>query len=116
MASWQGTDYNEKLFNGVRNLLVAVYLDGVKGVSPDRGYAWKMVSPEDADRYIAKARVVYAKLVDQKPPRVAKAWHESHVKQLDGLINKAVAVREGRTPQKMTVADYAELRRSLSLR
>jgi hypothetical protein len=85
MASWQGTDYNERLFNSVRNMLVAVYLDGVRGVSPDRGHEWKMVPPEDADRYIAKARIVYAKLVDQKPPRTVKSWHEHKVTELDGI-------------------------------
>lgn len=117
MASWQGTDYNEKLFNGVRNALIDVYLWGVEGVSPDHGYSHKrMVTPESADRYIAKARVTYAKLVDQKPPRAVKSWHENKVKELDGLINKAVAVREGRTPQRMTEADYAAYRKSLGLR
>jgi len=116
MASWQGTDYNERLFNSVRNMLVAVYLDGVRGVSPDRGHEWKMVPPEDADRYIAKARIVYAKLVDQKPPRTVKSWHEHKVTELDNLIRKAVSVREGRSAQKMTEADYGELRRSLGLR
>jgi len=116
MASWQGTDYNERLFNSVRNMLVAVYLDGVKGVSPDRGEARRMVPPEDADRYIAKARVAYAKLVDQRPLRGVKSWHERKVSELDSLINKAVAVREGRSPQKMTEADYAALRKSLGVR
>jgi len=114
MASWQGTDYNERLFNGARNMLVDVYLWGIKGVSPDRGYPRKMVSPGDADRYISKARVVYAKLVDQKPPRAVKGWYEHKVKELDGLINKAVAVRDG-APQKMTEADYAAYRKSLGL-
>jgi len=117
MASWQGTDYNERLFNGVRNMLVAVYLDGVKGVSqPVHGEERRLVPPADADRYIAKARVVYAKLVDQKPPRAVKGWLERKVKELDGLINKAVAVREGRAPQKMTEADYGALRKSLGMR
>ena len=117
MASWQGTDYNEKLINSVKNGLVGIYLDGVKGVStPVSGEEHRLISPEDADRYIAKARVVYAKLVDQKPLRSVKAWHDRHVKALDGLITKAVAVREGRTPQKQTAASYGELRRSLGLR
>ena len=113
MASWQGTDYNERLFNGVRNSLVAIYLDGVKGVSPDRGYAWKMVSPEEADRYIAKARMVYVKLVDQQAPRASKGWLDRKIKELDGLIAKAVAVRDGQTPQKMTTADYEALQKHL---
>jgi len=116
MTSWQGTDYNERLFNGVRNMLVSIYLDGVRGVSPDRGYAWKMVPPERADVYIARARVVYANLVEQKSPRAVKQWHDRHVKELDGLINKAVAVREGRLSQKMTEGDYAAWRRSLDAR
>jgi hypothetical protein len=113
---WQGIDFNERLYNGVHNALVDVYLWGVKGVSPERGYTWKMVPPDDADRYIAKARIAYAKLVDQKPPRGrAKSWHDRHVNDLNGLINKAVAVREGTTPQKMTEADYAAYRKSLGL-
>jgi hypothetical protein len=117
MASWQGTDYNERLINSVHNALVAVYLDGVEGVStPVRGEERRLISPADADRYIAKARVVYAKLVDQKPLRSVKSWHDRHVKALDGLINKAVAVREGRAPQKMTETDYAALRKHLGLR
>lgn len=116
MSSWQGTDYNERLFNGVRNALVAIYLDGVKGVSPDRGYEWKMVSPEEADRYIAKARMVYVKLVDQKAPRASKGWLDRKIKELDGLITKAVAVREGRSPQKMTTADYEALQKHLGRR
>ena len=116
MASWQGTDYNERLFNSVRNGLVGIYLDGVKGVSPDRGEARRMVPPEDADRIIAKARVVYAKLVDQKAPRAVKGWLERKIKELDGFINKAVAVREGRSAQKMTEADYAALQKSLDQR
>ena len=111
MASWQGTDYNERLINSVRNALVSIYLDGVKGVSPPvTGEERRLLSSADADRYIAKARVVYAKLVDQKPLRSVKAWLDRHVKELDSLITKAVAVRDGRTPQKMTAADYAALR------
>lgn len=116
MASWKGTDYNERIFNSVRNGLVSIQLDGVKGVSPDRGEPRRMVPPEDADRIIAKARVVYATLVDQKAPRMVKSRHEHQIKQLDGFINKAVAVREGRSAQKMTESDYAALRKSLGLR
>jgi len=116
MTSWLGTDYNEKLFNGVRNMLVEVYLHGVTGVSPDRGEDRKMVPPKDADRYIANARVVYAKLVDQKPPRMVKSRHEHKVSELDQLISKAVAVREGRASQKMTEDDYLAYRKSLGLR
>lgn len=117
MASWQGTDYNERLINSVHNALVAIQLHGVSGVStPIHGQEHQLVPPADADRYIAKARVVYAKLVDQKPLRSVKSWHDRHVKELDGLINKAVAVREGRTPQKMTETDYAALRKHLGLR
>lgn len=114
---WQGTDSIERRLNSVHNGLVSIYLDGVNGISPDRGgnTAWKMLSPEEADRIIAKARVFYADLVDQKPPRSAKGWHTNKIKELDHLINKAVAVREGRTEQKMTSADYAELRKHLRL-
>lgn len=117
MASWQGTDYNERLINSVHNALVGIYLDGVRGVSPPvRGEERRLISPEEADRYIAKARVVYAKIVDQKPLRSVKSWHDRKVKQLDDLISKAVAVREGRTPQKMTEKDYEALRKSLGVR
>jgi hypothetical protein len=116
MASWLGTDYNERLFNGVRNMLVEVYLHGVTGVSPDRGEPRRMVPAADADRYIAKARVTYAKLVDQKAPRgVTSRNHDRRVDELDKLITKAVAVREGRSPQKMTPADYTAYRKSLGL-
>jgi len=108
---WQGTDYIERRFNGVRNGLVGIYLDGVRGVSPDRGAntAWKMVSGADADRIIANARRFYAELVLQKAPRSAKSWHDHKVKELDDLIDKAVAVREGRREQKMTATDYKAL-------
>lgn len=117
MASWKGTEYNERRFNSVRNALVHIYLDGVSGVStPVPGEERRLIPPEDADRTIARARVVYAELVDQKPPRSAKSWHASKVKELDGMINKAVAVRDGRAAQRMTAADYAELRKSLGLR
>ena len=111
---WKGTDYNEKIFNSVRNALVGIYLDGVKGVSPDRGR--QMISPEEADRYIAKARRVYVELVEQKPPRSAKAFYDHKIKELDDLIEKAVAVREGQRDQKMTEADYAANRKALGLR
>ena len=115
MAIWKGTDYNERIFNRVRNGLVAIYLDGVKGVSPDRGSntAWKMVPPEEADRIIAKARLIYAELVEQKAPRAVKSWLDRKVKELDGLINKAAAIREGRAEQKATAEDYAALRKWL---
>ena len=115
MGIWHGTDANERRFNGVRNGLVAIYLDGVRGVSPVRSdKAWKQVPPEEADRIISRARAFYVNLVEQKPPRAAKDWHAHKVKELDGLINKAAAVREGRTEQKMTDVDYAELSRSLA--
>lgn len=116
MASWQGTDYNERRFNSVRNALVDIYLWGVQGVSQDYGYGQqRMISPEAADRYINKAREIYVEFVDQKAPRSAKSWLDHKIKELDGLINKAVAVREGR-PQKMQVEEYAEYRKSLGLR
>jgi hypothetical protein len=112
---WQGTDYNERLLNKVRNGLVDVYLWGVKGVSPDRGAPHKMVPAAEADAIINMARFNYAKLVDQKPPRSVKAWHERKLNELDGLIDKAVAVRDGKTSQKMTEAGYAAYRKSLGL-
>jgi len=115
MASWQGTDYNERRFNSVRNALVDIYLWGVQGVSPDQGYPHKMITPEAADRYINKAREIYVDFVEQKAPRAVKSRHEHKIKELDGLIHKAVAVREGAT-QKMTPDEYAGYRKSLGLR
>jgi hypothetical protein len=116
MASWQGTDSNERAFNGVRNALVDIYLWGVKGVSEDHGYGeQRMVSPEAADRYINKARTLYVNFVEQKAPASAKAFHSHKIKELDGLIRKAVAVREG-GQQKMTADEYAAYRKSLGLR
>jgi hypothetical protein len=108
--SWQGTIYNERLINSVRNGLVAIYLDGVEGVSPDRG-GWAMISASEADRILAKARRAYVDLADQKPMRSVKSWRDRHVKELKDLLDKAVAVREGRAEQKMTAEDYAARRR-----
>lgn len=114
---WDGIDYNEKLYNRVHNMLVDIYLWGVKGTSPDRGYPHKMVAAGQADDYIARARVTYAKFVAQTAPRGrAKSWLDRHVTELDNLITKAVAVREGRATQKMTEDDYAAYRKSLGLR
>ena len=107
-TSWQGTEYNERLFNGVRNALVGIYLDGVKGISPDRGH--HQVPIDKADAYIEKARAVFAKLVMQIAPRAVKGRHSHQVDELSRLINKAVAVRNG-APQKMTASDYANLLR-----
>ncbi len=110
-GSWQGTDYNERLINSVHNGLVSLYLDGVRGVSPEReGYGYALLSPEEADKILAKARAVYLKLVVQKAPRSVKRWLDAKVKGLDDLINKAADVREGRAEQKMTAADYTARR------
>jgi len=113
---WNGIDYNEKLFNGVRNGLVDVYLWGVRGVSPTHGYpATRQLSAAQADAIISKGRALYAKFVAQEPPRSAKAWHDRHVAELDRLISKAVAVRDG-GPQKMQASEWADYRKSLNLR
>ena len=110
-GSWQGTEANERAIYSVHNGLVSIYLDGVRGVSPERqGHEGKLLSPEEADRILTKARAVYVKLAVQKPPRSVKGWHASKIRELDSLIGKAAAVREGRAEQKMTVADYAALR------
>jgi hypothetical protein len=107
---WQGTDYNERSINGVRNGLVGIYLDGVQGVSPERaGFGWKQIPVDKADVWLARARDVLGKLEAQKAPRQVKAWQARHVKDLRGLIEKAQAVRDG-APQKMTAADYSALR------
>lgn len=106
---WQGTDYNERVINGVRNALVGIYLDGVQGVSPERtGFGWKQIPVDKADLWLAKARGVLEKLEAQKAPRQVKAWQARHAKDLRLLIEKAQAVRDG-APQKMTAADYAAL-------
>lgn len=114
MTSWQGTDSNERRIHSVHNALVDIYLWGVQGVSPDYGYAHKIVSPEVADRHIARARQIYVELVEQKAPPSARAWKDRKIKELDGLIARAAAVREGR-PQKMDAAGYEAYRRSLGL-
>jgi hypothetical protein len=107
--SWQGSIYNEKIVNGVHNGLVGIYLDGVEGVSPNRG--WTMVERANADRILARAQRVYIELADQKPMRSEKSRHENRLKALKDLLDKAVAVREGRAEQKMTAEDYAARRR-----
>lgn len=115
--SWQGTDSNERLVNRVRNGLVAVYLDGVVGVSPIVGkYGWKQIEPDRADFYIQKGRRALDELVSQKAPPSVKGWLAHKVHELRDLIEKAQAVREGATHQKMTAGGYAELRRSLGVR
>lgn len=103
--SWQGSIYNDKLENDVHNGLVAIYLDGVDGVSPDRG--WRMISPAEADRILTKAQRNYIALADQKPMRSEKSRHENRLKRVNDLIQKATAVRDGRADQKMTAEDYA---------
>jgi hypothetical protein len=111
---WQGTDSNERLINRVHNALVSIYLDGVVGISPVIGeYAWKQIQPEKADTYLQKGNEVLDTLVSQKAPPSAKSWHSHKVRQLRDLIEKAQAVRDGISHQKMTAESYAELRRSL---
>ena len=114
---WSGSDYNEKRFNGARNMIVDVYLHGVKGVSPVRtGHARDQIDPGEADRLLQKATAVYAELAAQHPPRSARLSHDSHVRQLGDLIEKVTAVRSGAAEQKMTDHDYTEYRRSLENR
>jgi hypothetical protein len=114
---WQGINNNERRVNGVHNALVSVYLDGVVGISPViGGQAWRQIQPEKADAYLEKGRAVLDELTSQKVPAAAKSWYSHSVKQLRDLLEKAQAVREGVTPQKMTEESYAELQRSLSRR
>jgi hypothetical protein len=111
---WQGTDSNERLINRVHNALVSIYLDGVVGISPVIGeYAWKQIQPEKADTYLQKGNEVLDTLVSQKAPPSVKSWHSHKVRQLRDLIEKAQAVRDGISHQKMTAESYAELRRFL---
>jgi hypothetical protein len=113
--AWQGTDANERMINRVHNGLVAIYLDGVKGVSPSRGHDSKMVSAAEADRMITRGREAYLQLVEQTAPRAVKGWLKNKISALGKLLDNAIAVRNG-APQKMTEADYAALRASLGYR
>jgi hypothetical protein len=115
--SWQGTDFNERLVNKVRNALVSIYLDGVVGVSPVIGeYGWKQIPPDKADTYLQNGRDALDELASQKVPPSAKGWLTHKGSQLRDLLEKAQAVRDGAAHQKMTAGDYAELRRSLGRR
>lgn len=113
---WQGTDYNERRINNVRNGLVSIYLDGVVGVSPVIGeHSWRQIQPDRADVYLQRGREVLDELTSQKVPAAARSWYSHNVRQLRDMLEKAQAVRDG-TPQKMTAESYAELQRSLARR
>jgi hypothetical protein len=113
---WQGTDYNERRINNVRNGLVSIYLDGVVGVSSVIGeHSWRQIQPDRADVYLQRGREVLDELTSQKVPAAARSWYSHNVRQLRDMLEKAQAVRDG-TPQKMTTESYAELQRSLARR
>jgi len=114
---WQGTIYNERRISGVHNALVSIYLDGVVGVSPVIGEQdWRQIQPDRADTYLKKGKAVLEEVASQKAPPSARSWYKHNVKQLRDLLEKAQAVRDGATPQKMTEESYAELQRSISRR
>jgi hypothetical protein len=104
---WKGIDANERAFGTVRNALVAIALDGVAGVSPEiPGEGRRMISPEDADRYIAKGRQVLADFESQEmAPGGARGhaqkWMDRTIDELRKLVTDAEAVRSGKKPQKL---------------
>ena len=75
--------------------------------------SWKQILPDRADAYLRKGRKILDELLSQKAPPSAKSWYAHNVRQLRDLLEKAQAVRDGSTPQKMTAESYAELQRSL---
>jgi hypothetical protein len=118
---WKGIDANERAFGTVRNALVGIILDGVAGVSPEiPGEGRRMISPEDADRYIAKGRQVLADFESQAmAPGGARGhaqkWMDRTIDELRRLVGDAEAVRAGKKPQKQTPESYGELRKSLGV-
>jgi hypothetical protein len=118
---WKGIDANERAFGTVRNALVAIALEGVAGVSPEiPGEGRRMISPEDADRYIAKGRQVLADFESQEmAPGGARGraqkWMDRTIDELRRFVTDAEAVRSGKKPQKMTPESYGELRKSLGV-
>lgn len=118
---WQGTDRNEAVVNSVNNALVAVILDGVKGVSPPHpGHEWRQISPEEADAIIARGKKALADLEGQAPaPGGAKGraqkWMAYEIDKLRRQVSDAEAVRAGKRPQKMKPEDYEALRKSLGV-
>ena len=102
----------EGQFNKVRNWLVGIWLDGVKGISPDRGHA--QMSVEKADEGLAKGRTVLAWMEAQRrgPTAEARRYMEDKQDELRRLVKQAEAVRSG-APQKMTSKDYDALSRWL---
>jgi len=118
---WKGIDANERAFGTVRNALVGIILDGVAGVSPGvPGEERRMISPEDADRYIERGQRVLADFESQEmAPGGARGraqkWMDRTILELRQFVADAEAVRSGKKPQKMTPESYAELRKHLGV-
>jgi len=108
-----GIDANDRAFHGVHNALVGIFLDGVKGVSPDLGHY--QPTPEQADATLERARRLLADFESQTriPRGRAQRWMENKIDQLRRYIEKAEAVRSGERPQQMTPEDYENLRKHL---
>jgi hypothetical protein len=119
--SWQGLNRNEAIVNSVHNALVAVILDGVKGVSPPHpGHEWRQISPEEADAIIARGKHALADLEGQAPAPGgargrAQKWMGHAIDTLRRQVSDAEAVRAGKRPQKMKPEDYEALRKSLGV-
>jgi len=115
--SWQGTDYIEKRLHSVRNALVAVYLNGVRGISDgDVPWARSQVSKDEADRIIGKASDVLAWMKSQKraPTAHTRHWMQHHTADLGRLLSQVEAVRAGSAP-KTTRKSHNEYLQSLGI-
>lgn len=108
-----GIDANERAFHGVHNALVGIFLDGVKGVSPDLGHY--QPTPEQADATLERARRLLADFESQTriPRGRAQRWMQNKIDELRRHIEKAEAVRSGESAQQMTPEDYENLRKHL---
>lgn len=117
-AQWAGTDTIERQFYSVRNALVSVYLDGVRGIStPVPGHENKLVPREAADGYLEKGRKVLRWMEDQRrgPTAKARRYMEHQIAELRRLLTNAERVYAGGR-QKMSADDYRKYRESLGLR
>jgi len=118
---WAGTDANERQYNSVHNALVGIILDGVSGVSPElSGHGHRMVSPDNADKWIGLGRRVLADFESQAcapggARGKAQKWMNHKIDDLRRLVSDAEAVRSGKRPQKQTPESYDELRKSLGV-
>ena len=107
---WQGTDAIDRRYHDIHNALASIYLDGVKGVSPN--YGRHQTSQEAADRALEKGRDTVRWMQAQRPGPSAKARaYMTHMKtNLERLLHQAEEVRSGKH-QKLTEADYKRMER-----